>query len=223
MTRVHFAERISASLSGWLQQLAAQALAHEVGEDAARVELVRTIGAQRLYVPKTAQRPINWPQTTKKRLDVAVLGRSIDAAGWYGALELKWPKVNIDRFKARQDIVEDAVRVAFADTSNLCANFLIVGGTTAALEGLFETKHRASNKEAQRLKFRRLLRRSLEHPDGSLTNEEINDGFPDFGDRVPQIVFGTWHRRFATTLLARSYARIGDERCGAVYIWQCKR
>jgi len=129
MTRPDFAERICASLSGWLQQLAAQDLDHQVGEDAARVELVRTISAQRPYVPETSQRPSNWPLTTRMRVDIAILGRSATATGWYGAAELKWPKEKIDVKKARQSIVEDAVRVAFSDTSNLCANFLIIGGT----------------------------------------------------------------------------------------------
>ena len=71
MLRKHFAERLSASLAGWFQQLSAQDLHAKVGEDAARVELVRTIGALRSYVPETLQRSTNWPSTTKKRVDVA--------------------------------------------------------------------------------------------------------------------------------------------------------
>ena len=74
MTRIELAERISAGLAGWLQQLAAQNLENQVGEDAARVEVVRMISAQRAFVPDTALRPTNWPAGTRKRLDIAVLG-----------------------------------------------------------------------------------------------------------------------------------------------------
>jgi hypothetical protein len=88
MNRTDFAERISSGLSGWLQQLAAQNLEHQVGEDAARVELVRMISAQQAYVPDTSLRPTNWPTYTKKRVDVAVLGRQ----GL--ALQLPFPKVS---------------------------------------------------------------------------------------------------------------------------------
>jgi hypothetical protein len=59
MTRTEFAERISSGLAGWLQQLAAQNLEDQVGEDAARDELVRMISAQRSFVPDTSLRPKN--------------------------------------------------------------------------------------------------------------------------------------------------------------------
>lgn len=224
MTRVEFAERISSGLAGWLQQLAAQNLEQQVGEDAARVELVRMISAQRAFVPETSQRPTNWPATTKRRIDIAVLGRRSGAQGWYGAIELKWPGQEFDVAATRQLIVEDIVRVAFARTANLCANFLILGGTSAALEKLFDVAHpSAVDKEMQREKFGALLKRDLQHHVGSLSNKDLNAAFPDFGDRVPQTTFGTWARRLRADLVASASANVGTTVKGNVYVWQCKK
>jgi hypothetical protein len=69
----------------------------------------------------------------------------------------------------------------------------------------------------------KLFSRKLTAPDGRLTNDEMNTHFPDFGERVPQSVFGSWKRRFATTLIAESRAWVGSKERGVVYIWQCKK
>lgn len=224
MTRISFAESIASGLAGWFQQLAAQNLEHQVGEDAARVELVRMISAQRAYVPETAQRPTNWPATTKKRIDVAVLGRRSGAQGWYGAVEMKWPGSNFDVKQIRQAIVEDAVRVAFAQTSNLYANFLVIGGTSEAIKKLFDISHpSAKKKEAARLAFSSLLSRDLTKPISFLSNSELNTHFPDFGDRIPQATFAGWSRRLKTELVTVAKSTVGATEKGVVYIWQCKR
>lgn len=221
MTRTEFAERISSGLAGWLQQLAAQNLEHQVGEDAARVELVRMISAQQAYVPDTSLRPTNWPTTTKKRVDVAVLGRQkLAAGGWYGAIELKWPNSSIDVKQTRQNIVEDAVRVAFSSTANLCANFLIIGGTASALEKLLDKTHSNAARERQRTHFNNLFSRDMKNPNGFLSNTDLNAEFPDFGDRVPQTVFNGWTRRLRSNLVAVSEAKVGTSVKGYVYVWQ---
>jgi hypothetical protein len=224
MTRTAFAERIAAGLGGWFQQLAAQNLEHQVGEDAARVELVRMISAQRSYIPETAQRPPNWPTDTKKRIDIAVLGKKSGAQGWYGAIELKWPGYSFDVGATRKLVVEDAVRVAFARTNNLCANFVVLGGSTSSLEKLFDKQHTTStSKEAKRTAFCSLFSRDLASPQGVLSNAELNNKFPDFGDRVPQTVFNGWSRRLKTTLLTVVQAKVGTNVAGAVYVWQIQR
>lgn len=223
MTRLDFAERISSGLAGWLQQLAAQNLEDQVGEDAARVEVVRMISAQRAYVPDTALRPTNWPVETKKRLDIAVLGRREGAEGWYGAIELKWPGQEFDVAATRQRIIEDVVRVAFARTANLGANFLILGGTTHALTKLFDRPHTVSAKETQRTRFSALLSRDLAKPIGTLPNAQLSASFPDFGDRVPQTVFNGWARRLRAELIAVAPANVGTTVKGHVYVWQCKK
>ena len=224
MKRTEFAERISSGLAGWLQQLAAQNLEEEVGEDAARVELVRMISAQQAYAPKTSLRPSNWPATTKKRVDVAVLGRrNLDAGGWYGAIELKWPRSAIDVKKTRHRIVEDAARVAFSETANLNANFVIVGGAVKAIAKLFDDEHNHPNGEQQRQRFNALFSRDSENPKGSLTNADLNATFPDFGDRVPQVTFGAWKRRLSANLIAVSIAEVGSAKKGFVYVWQINR
>ena len=224
MNRQDFAHRISASISGWFQQLASQQLESQVGEDAARVELVRTVSALRQYIPETSKRPTNWPASTKKRIDVAVLGRSATAKGWYGALELKWPTASVDFRLTRHKIVEDIVRVAFANTSNLGANFLVLGGTEDALRKLFDTPHpQSEDAENQRTAFTALLSRDIAKENGELKNSELNQHFPDFGDRTPQTVFNGWTRKLRTELISHSGAKIGDQQVGHVYVWQCKK
>ena len=141
MERQQLAARISAGLAGWFQQLAAQDLETEVGEDAAKLELVRMIGAQRSFVPVTSKRPRNWPDTTKKRIDIAILGRRDGAEGWYGAIEVKWPAGQYDVGACRKAIVQDCIRMAFTETANMNAKFVVLGGTTDALEALFDTEH----------------------------------------------------------------------------------
>ena len=224
MQRKEFAERLAAGLAGWFQQLGAQMLHAQVGEDAARVELVRMISSLRQFVPETSKRPTNWPTSTKKRIDVAVLGRSENATGWHGAIELKWPSVNVDIVKTRHKIVEDAVRVIFSQTANLNANFVILGGTTEALTKLFDTSHPQSNDaESQRAAFGDLFSRDINSPAGRLTNANLNLRFPDFGDRVPQTVFGDWSRRLQTNLVTTVPAQVGRDEIGRVFIWQCLR
>ena len=224
MTRTEFAERIAAGLAGWFQQLAAQNLERQVGEDASRVELVRMISAQQAYIPETGQRPPNWPQNTKKRIDLAVLGRRVGARGWYGAIELKWPGESIDVAETRKAIVEDAVRVAFAETGNLCANFLVLGGTTAALAALFDTAHpQAQDQEERRTAFNNLFHRDTANSAGVLRNAVLNEKFPDFGDRVPQTTFNGWSRRLKTELITSAKAMVGQVEKGAVFVWQCKK
>lgn len=183
---------------------------------------MRTISSLRQYIPDTSQRPTNWPSTTKKRVDIAVLGRSASAAGWYGAIELKWPSNSIDIRKTRHRIVEDCIRVAFCKTYNLHANFLILGGTLPMVNSLFDRVHKQSEgSESQRNAFHNLFSRDLSNPKGNLGNSKLNQEFPDFGDRIPQTVFNGWSRRLATELVAKADAMVGNEILGQVYIWQC--
>lgn len=224
MNRVEFANKVSAGLGGWFQQLAAQDLERLVGEDAARVELLRMISAQRKYVPDTSARPPNWPSSSKKRIDIAVLGKSYKAKGWYGAIELKWPGKSFDVGSTRQNIVEDAVRVAFATTTNMIANFVILGGTTKALEKIFDTPHKKQTSlERQRRAFSLLFSRNLSDPTKSITNKDLALFFANYQARVPRSTFGTWNRRLKTELISVSHASIGTASKGSVYVWQCKR
>lgn len=178
MDRTPFAERLTSGLAGWFQQLAAQDLHLQVGEDAARVELVRMISAQRAFVPETSRRPLNWPTSDKRRIDVAVLGRRSGAAGWYGAIELKWPGSSNDVAALRLDMVQDAIRVAFSDTQNMNARFFMLGGSETAIHRVFDKPHRgAPIPEAQRFAFSEVFSRSLLEPKGKLP---ILDSFSIF-------------------------------------------
>ena len=224
MDRKPFAERLAAGLAGWFQQLAAQDLHLEVGEEAARVELVRMISAQRAFVPETSKRPLNWPAHDKRRIDVAVLGRRDGALGWYGAIELKWPGTKNDVAALRQDMVQDAIRVAFSQTGNMNARFFILGGSETAIHRVFDTPHpTAGAKEFQRGAFNALFSRDLAAPDGRLTNADLMRHFPSALDRIHPDVTTGWTRRFAVEVIAVAEARIGRVVRGHVYVWQCKK
>jgi hypothetical protein len=219
-----FAQKIAAGLGGWFQQLAALGLASEVGEDAAKLELIRMAGGIRSYVAKASQRPTNWPVAEKRRIDVAVLGRSADAAGWYGAIELKWAKKSSDASQIRQAIVEDAVRVAFSKTANLNANFIVLGGEISAMEKLFDKQHNAAQaKEDQRIHFCQLFSRSNQNVNGSLSNMLLKQHFPTFCERTPEEVIGNWSRRLGTELIASVPCMVGSNTHGHVYVWQCSK
>ena len=192
--------------------------------DAARVELVRMISAQRAFMPQTSKRPTNWPANDKRRIDVAVLGRSDGAVGWYGTIELKWPGTKNDVAALRLDIVQDAIRVAFSDTANMNARFFVLGGSEVALHRLFETPHPfAAEKEAQRGALNSLFSRNPAARIGRLSNADLLASFPAALGRVDATVTAGWTRRFATELLATTDARIGNAVRGHVYIWQCKK
>jgi hypothetical protein len=224
MQRTTFAERLAAGLTGWFQQLAAQDLHAEVGEDAARVELVRMISAQRTFVPETSKRPLNWPKDDKRRVDVAVLGRRDGALGWYGAIELKWPGTKNDVAGLRTDMVQDAIRVAFSETANMNARFFVLGGSDVAITRVFDKSHTtAVTKEAQRVAFSSLFSRDLKAPEGHLTSTELLSRFPAALGRIDPAVTAGWKRRFATELLTVAESRIGSAVRGHVYIWQCKK
>lgn len=224
MDRKQFAERISSGLAGWFQQLAAQDLHLEVGEEAARVELVRMISAQRAFVPATAKRPVNWPSNDTRRIDIAVLGRREGATGWYGAIEVKWPGTSNDVSALRMDMVQDVLRVAFSNTANMNARFLVLGGSDAAIDRVFQKPHTPNtHNEARRIALGHLLSRSLASPDGKLTNAKLLENFPEaLGRLSPQVTSG-WNRRVSTRLVASAEARIGQDVKGHVFVWQCQR
>lgn len=224
MERTAFAERISSGLAGWFQQLAAQDLHLEVGEDAARVELVRMIAAQRTFVPETSKRPINWPANDKRRIDIAVLGRREGTIGWYGAIELKWPGIANDVAALRQDMVQDAVRVAFTQTANMNARFFVLGGSEVALTRVFDTAHKAGSwQEAQRQALGALFSRNSQAAAGRLTNADLLQHFPEALGRIHQTLTQGWTRRFSTELIASVESRVGSSVRGRVYVWQCKK
>lgn len=224
MNRTELAERVASGVAGWFQQLAAQSLEAQVGEAAARVEVVRMISAQRQFIPETSARPTNWPRSTKKRVDIGVLGKSAGTKGWYAAIEIKWPTEAVDVVSLRHSIVEDIARVAFSKTANLCGNYLIIGGTEGALTKLFDASHpQAQENEEQRKAFCQILVRDPLRTVGKLTGQELEERFPDYGDRVPQTVFNGSTRPLKATLLAASHAAIGATRHGSVYVWQCNR
>ena len=83
------------------------------------------------------------------RIDVAVLGRSAGVQGWYGAAELKWPKLQIDTEKVRQSVVEDAVRVAFSETTNMRANFYNWGNNACAGAAVRQGAHEFQERQAK--------------------------------------------------------------------------
>ncbi|HEY9153867.1 MAG TPA: hypothetical protein VIM69_01980 [Opitutaceae bacterium] len=217
------AEKLSGGLSGWFQNLAAQNLHSETGEDSARVVAVQILNAQNRYKVEASTLPQNWG-VSKRRIDVAIKGRSQDAQGWYGAVELKWITGDSDWHQIRLQIIQDIVRLGFVETSNLCANFLVIGGTRECLYSLFDEAHPHSpEREQRRVLFDRLLYRDINHPTSHLLHTELEHCFLKFEERVPEAVFDGFDGRLKAELLARNVAYIGQTEVGSVCIWQCKR
>lgn len=202
--------------------LAAQNLHSQAGEDAARVVALQILNAQNAYRPTVSAKPTNWGNT-KKRIDIALMGTSQQAAGWYGAFELKWAAESSDPHQIRQTIVQDATRLAFVHTANMCARILIIGGTADALTSLFDTPHpNAQDREDRRISFGNLLRRQGQQP-GSLLHNALVAKFPDHGTRVPVDVFQEWNGRLKAKLLSSSIVSRGADTVGRIFAWQCLR
>ena len=223
MNRPDFAKYIASGLAGWHQLQVAQNLGDLSGEDTARSIIAQVINAQGRFAPATSQLPQNWSDT-KRRIDVALRGRSAETTVWYGAIEVKWPGTAVDVHKVRQDIVQDAMRLTFIETVGLQAKFLVVGGNSNSITALFDTPHpRAIDSEARRVAFNTLLSRDLDNPKSHLVCDEWSAHFPDAGGRMPETTFNGFDGRLKTELLARAEATVGDDIVGSVFIWQCIR
>lgn len=223
MKRTSLAAKITSGLAGWHQLQTAQNLNDLSGEDTARSVVAQIINAQGQFLPATSQLPANWG-TTKKRVDIALLGRSSGAVVWYGAIEVKWPRSTTDTHQIRQNIVQDAMRLAFITTQGIGAKFLVLGGGTGDITKLFDTPHpNASNRETRRQAFTDLFSRDLSQPDGHLTFDDWSVAFPDAGDRVPSTTFNGFNGKLKTELVALSQAAIGSSTVGSVFVWQCSR
>lgn len=223
MNRSDLAKHLAAGLAGWHQLQTVQNLGKLSGEDTARSLAAQIINAQGRFAPATSKLPNNWG-TTKKRIDVALLGRSANAVIWYGALEIKWPGESFDAHQVRELIVQDAMRLAFVETSITNAKLLIVGGNSAAITKLFDTPHPTSLAADDRRKaFNDLLSRDLASPNRNLTHAIWSNQFPQAGDRTPETVFNDFNGKLKTELLAYEEAKIGGKPVGAVFIWQCFR
>ncbi len=223
MNRPLLATKIASGLSGWHQLQTAQNLNNLSGEDSARSVTAQIINAQGQFLPATSQLPPDWGNT-KKRVDLALLGRSLNTVIWYGAIELKWPSSAVHMHQVRQNIFQDAMRLAFISTNGLRARFLIVGGESSTISTLFDTQHpNAPDREGRRQAFARLFSRDLSNPRGFLPSNEWAVSFPQAGDRVPQTTFNGFNGRLKTELIAHSQSKIGSTTVGSVFIWQCSR
>jgi hypothetical protein len=225
MHRAEICERLTSGLAGWFQMLVCQDLQEQVGEDSVKVAALQILNAQNAYKPVASAQPANWG--SNRRVDIALRGTSTKATGWYGVFELKWPKAaNLPTtvHTARFDIVQDAVRVGFVKTTNMCANVILLGGTTESFQILFDTPHPQSvTSENRRIAFGQLFRRDLAVPRGVLTNAEMIQNFINFGGRIPPLLFNNWNGRLRTQLLARAEVKLGAETKGHIFAWQCTR
>lgn len=223
MNRTSLALNIASGLSGWLQLQHVQKLGGLSGEDTARFLVSQLVNAQGQFQPAASQLPSNWHKT-KKRIDVALKGRSKGATVWYGAIELKWPGESFDSHQVRLAIVQDAMRLTFIDTNRLNAKLLVIGGTNASLNALFNKVHtHSSHREERRRAFCQLLSRDLNNPNGRLVWRQWSAHFPEAGERVPDSVFRNFDGRLKTELLAVSRATCGGDMIGSVCVWNCKR
>lgn len=223
MNRSAFAVHLASGLAGWHQLQVVQNLGDLSGEDTARSLVAQIINAQGQFAPATSQLPLNWG-STKKRVDVALLWRSTGAVVWYGAIEIKWPGAAFDPHQVRENIVQDAMRLAFVKANGVNAKFLVVGGNSSSIATLFDNQHpNAPDRENRRVAFGDLLSRDLANPEGHLTHGRWSAQFARAGERVPQTTFNGFDGRLKTELLARAEATVGGTTVGTVFIWQCNR
>ena len=223
MNRDAIAMQVASGLAGWYQLQVVQRIDGLSGEDTARSVIAQIINAQGKFAPATSQLPPNWSDT-KRRVDIALLGRSAGSIVWYGAIEVKWPGSAFDAHQVRQHIVQDAMRLAFIDTNGINAKFLVVGGSVSSLDRLFRVKHPGSTeRENRRLAFRDLLSRDLNNCDRELVHDRWSLHFPEAGERIPKTPFNGFDGKLKTKLLAKGVARVGTDPVGGVFIWQCSR
>jgi len=223
MSRADLANDIAAGLAGWYQLQVTQKLGDLPGEDSARFLAAQIVNAQGRFEPRTSQRPPNWG-SSKKRVDLGLAGRSSNAAGWYGAIEVKWPGAAFDPHQTRLQTVQDAMRLSFIETGNVNAKLLVLGGSANALTILFDTTHpQAADREQRRQAFNDLFQRDLQHPNGMLTSAIWTQQFPGAGDRVPDGTFANFDGRLKAELLASVDASVRGQAVGHVYVWQCNR
>jgi hypothetical protein len=219
MDRKELAERVADGLAGMMQLHAAQDLHGLHGEDTARFTMIQIIRAQAQWRSLTSQKPTNWKDGAKARVDVALLPWNSKST-WYGLVELKWPQDNVEA--KRVDIIQDAVRVASAATGNMNAKFVIVGCTSDFEKKLFELPHpRATDAESQRLAFNTFLSRTPGSPQQTLKHSALVTTFPTFADRAP--VNGGFNSGITATLFAVREAHVGNKTVGRVFVWQCNK
>lgn len=219
--RKDLAERIAAGLAGWFQLQGAQRLAKLSAEDTARLLVAQVVQAQGRYRVDVSKPATNWPTKCGKRIDIAILGSSEHAVGWYGAIEVKWVPEARSVDQVRNQIVEDAVRLASAETGNLNAKFLVVGGTKQGLDALFDKEHTQSvAAENQRVAFCRLLPRSKGKSE-TTRGTKVQEHFPNFESRVPPALKPVVTTSLKLHLLAARRASLGGSNViGIVYVWQ---
>jgi len=223
MTRPQLATDIASGLAGWLQLQHVQNMGGMSGEDTARFFASQIINAQGRYAPATSQLPPNWGNT-KKRVDVALKGRSGGATTWYGAIEIKWPGDAFDPHTVRQAIAQDAMRLAFIEASRPNARLVVVGGSDRAIDVLFDKDHPQSRgREARRVSFGELFKRDMSDAKGHLTAADWRGHFSDIAERIPDSVFRGFDGRLKVELLAECTSTVGDDPVGHVYVWNCTR
>jgi hypothetical protein len=217
------AAHIASGLGGWHQLQHVQNLGDLSGEDSARLVLSQIINAQGRFKPAKSQLPPNWGNI-KKRVDIALLGRSAGSTTWYGAIEVKWPGTEVAVHAVRQAIAQDVMRLALVKTNVLNAKFLVLGGSTESLTKLFDKAHYSSlGSEFRRYAFTQLLSRQMAAPSCSVPLWSLLSDFPELGERCPPALFATATGNLKTKLLAKSPSIVDGKEVGCVFVWQCNR
>jgi len=222
-TKEELADILVSGVAGWFQHIACQHLAGLVDEDTARMTIVQLLNAQNQFAPVVDIVPPNW-KGSKKRIDVGLKGTSTSFKGLYGAIELKWPGQSDDPHECRLSTVQDAIRVAFVETHNLSAHFVLLAGESPWITTLFDKPHpQAQDREDRRVVFSSLFSRDLQKPCGEADNKTLIQHFPKHLDRVPLNVANNWNGKLTTELLSKVNVCIGKRDVGNVFVWHCTR
>ena len=221
--RKHLAQQIASGLAGWHQLHAAQNLTGLRGEDSARFIIAQIVNAHGRYKVQTSQRPSNWPTNSKLRMDIRLLGTSAGAAGWYGAVEAKWPGASFAVDPIRLALVQDVVRLITVTTQNLNARLLVLGGSDDAIGRIFDKPHpRAPKSEQMRAVIDALLPRTA----GNTQSTKFSDvlaAFAQAEDRIPPSLRPACHGRVRVTCLSAEKAVMAGQTVGHVFVWQCSK
>lgn len=210
-SRENLAARLAAAVGGWLSELAARDLDRLPKEDSLRLKVSELISSRGLIVHQEQRAP-NWPPESREQFDVGMRAGGASSVTWYGFAELKWPQSNPAQY--RLPIVQDAVRLAGIQTPNLRYRFLVLAGPWTAIDALF------TGSVGRRLT--RFFSRDWRNPWTAHSRDALTDCFPEAYARVPTVIRDSVSR-LSVGLLAHHLVRVGRERRGEVWIWQCQR
>ena len=219
--RRKLAQDIANGVAGWYQLQLSQGFGDFFGEDSAQLTILQILSAQTNFEVKPSQ-ALAGHEDDQLRLDIA-LGAWGEKRTSYGAVEIKWlGSSNKASTAARGSILADALRLSVVESTNIKANFLVVGGLEEKFSGIFGDNTREIAKtEGSRALFVKLFTRTVDTK-GIAERKEIVAHFPNFIEKLPKLARLREQDKLQVTLLASAKVAQHDNlKAGIVYVWLC--